>query len=151
MSSPLAIPSPRTDISWLTTVSRCLCPPGLHQALSPKPSAGRSGRAVAAATNPTAYTLTALHGECHKVRTAPAGQHNSTLCRAAYALGQLVGAGLLDETTARAELTTAAQVLVSADCDCTPREVTRVITTSLVAGARNPRRTTPRTSTWKAA
>jgi hypothetical protein len=65
------------------------------------------------------------------------------LCRAAYALGQLIGAGLLDETTARAELTTAAQSLIGADCDCTPTEVARVITASLSAGARNPRRTTP--------
>ena len=68
------------------------------------------------------------------------------LCRAAYALGQLIGAGFLDETTARAELTTAADVLISADCDCTPREVARVITAGLTAGARNPRRTTTRTS-----
>jgi Bifunctional DNA primase/polymerase, N-terminal len=126
-------------------------PTWLHQALSPKPSTGCSGRAVAAATNPTQYVVAALHGECHKVRTAPPGQHNATLCRAAYALGQLVGAGLLDETTARAELTTAAQTLISADCDCTPREITRVITTSLTAGTRNPRRTTPRTSTRRAA
>jgi hypothetical protein len=73
------------------------------------------------------------------------------LCRAAYALGQLVGAGLLDETTARAELTTAAGVLVSAECDCTPREVARVITAGLTAGAANPRRTTARTSRQGAA
>ncbi|MBV9139586.1 MAG: hypothetical protein JO115_01455 [Pseudonocardiales bacterium] len=78
------------------------------------------------------------------MRTAPPGQHNAVLCRAAYALGQLVGAGLLDETTAQAELTTAAQALITAECDCTPREVTRVITTSLRAGAANPRRTRPR-------
>jgi hypothetical protein len=80
------------------------------------------------------------------VRTAPPGQHNAVLCRAAYALGQLIGAGLLDEATARAELTTAASALISADCDCTPREITRVITAGLAAGARNPRRTTIRTS-----
>ena len=84
------------------------------------------------------------------MRSAPPGQHNAVLCRAAYALGQLVGAGLLTEETARAELTTAAGVLVSADCDCTPREITRVITAGLTAGARNPRRT-PRTSHRRAA
>jgi hypothetical protein len=64
------------------------------------------------------------------------------LCRAAYALGQLVGAGLLDHGSARAELTAAASALIGADCDCTPAEVTRVITAGLTAGARNPRRTT---------
>jgi hypothetical protein len=62
-----------------------------------------------------------------------------------YALGQLIGAGLLDTDTARAELTTAANALVGADCDCTPAEVARVITAGLTAGARNSRRTTLRT------
>lgn len=52
--------------------------------------------------------------------------------------GQLIAAELLDYATARAELTADASGLVGADCDCTPAEVTRVIT----AGARNPRRTT---------
>jgi hypothetical protein len=85
------------------------------------------------------------------VRSAPSGQHNAVLCRAAYALGQLVGAGLLTEKIARTELTTAATVLISADCDCTPREITRVITAGLTAGARNPRRTTIRTSQQGAA
>lgn len=68
------------------------------------------------------------------------------LCRAAYALGQLVGAGLLHETTVRADLTAAAESLIGADCDCTPREVARVITAGLAARDRNPRRTTVRTS-----
>lgn len=55
--------------------------------------------------------------------TAPPGQHNAVLCRAAYALGQLIGAELLDYATARAELTAAASGLIGADCDCTPAEV----------------------------
>jgi len=118
-------------------------PDWLHQALTPTPSTGLSAPAQTVATNPDSYVAAAVRGETHRVRTAPPGQHNAVLCRAAYALGQLVGAGLLDETTARAELTTAAQVLISADCDCTPTEVARVITVSLAAGARNPRRTTP--------
>jgi hypothetical protein len=92
-----------------------------------------------------------LRGETQRVRSAPPGRHNAVLCRAAYALGQLVGAGLLDQDTARAELTTAAHHMITADCDCTPREITRVITTSLAAGARNPRRTTPGTHHRRAA
>jgi hypothetical protein len=126
-------------------------PNWLHQALTPKPSAGLSAPVVAATTNPDGYITAALRGETHRVRTAPVGQHNAVLCRAAYALGQLVGAGLLDEPTARAELTNAAQVLIGADCDCTPTEVARVITAGLTAGARNPRRSTPRTSHREAA
>ncbi|MGH3827218.1 MAG: bifunctional DNA primase/polymerase [Pseudonocardiaceae bacterium] len=121
-------------------------PGWLHQALTPKPSMGITAPAHTVTTNPSGYAEAAVRGECHRVRTAARGQHNAVLCRAAYALGQLVGAGLLTEDTARAELTTAASALISADCDCTPREVARVITAGLTAGARNPRRATLRTS-----
>ena len=121
-------------------------PTWLHQALTPTPAPGRSTPAVAATTNPHGYVAAALEGECHRVRTAPPGRHNAALCRAAYALGQLVGADLLDHHTAQAELTTAAHALISADCDCTPHEITRVITTSLTAGIANPRRTRPRSA-----
>ena len=127
------------------------CPPGLHQALAPKPAAGLSAPSVAAATNPDAYTLAALHCETQRVRSAPPGQHNAILCRAAYALGQLIGAGLLDAATARAQLTTAAQALITGECGCTAAEVARVIIAGLTAGANNPRRTTPRTSARRAA
>ncbi|MGH3550839.1 MAG: bifunctional DNA primase/polymerase [Pseudonocardiaceae bacterium] len=121
-------------------------PTWLHQALTPTPSPGLSASAAAAATNAGGYVLAAVWGEAQRVRTAPPGQHNAMLCRAAYALGQLVGADLLDPDTARAELTTAAGGLIGADCDCTPAEVARVITAGLTAGTRNPRRTTVRTS-----
>lgn len=118
-------------------------PGWLHQALTPSPPPIHSAAPVAAAPNTDSYTLAALRGEAERVRSAPPGQHNATLCRAAYALGQLVGAGLLTQELARAELTAAANVLISADCDCTPREITRVISAGLSAGASNPRRTTP--------
>jgi hypothetical protein len=121
-------------------------PGWLHQALTPKPPAALSAPAVAAAANPSGYAFAAVRGEAQRVRTAPPGQHNAVLCRAAYALGQLIGAGLLDQDTARTELTAAAGVFAGADCDCTPREVARVIAAGLAAGARNPRRTTARTS-----
>jgi Bifunctional DNA primase/polymerase, N-terminal len=121
-------------------------PNWLHQALTPQPATALSASAVAAATNPSGYAAAAVRGECQRVRTAPPGQHNAVLCRAAYALGQLIGAGLLDPDTARTELTAAADALISADCACAPREIARVITAGLAAGARNPRRTTPRTS-----
>jgi hypothetical protein len=126
-------------------------PGWLHQALTPKPPAALSAPAVAAATNPSSYVSAALRGEYQRVRTAPPGQHNAVLCRAAYALGQLVGAELLDQDTARAELTTAAGPLIATDCGCTPAEVARVIASGLAAGARNPRHTTTRTSHRRAA
>jgi Bifunctional DNA primase/polymerase, N-terminal len=126
-------------------------PSWLHHALTPTPSTSRSAPAQTAAANTDGYTAAAVRDEVHRVRTAPPGQHNAVLCRAAYALGQLVGAGLLHHTTARTELITAASALIGADCDCTPTEVARVITAGLNAGTRNPRRTTPRTSNRRAA
>jgi hypothetical protein len=126
-------------------------PGWIHQALTPRPPTALSAPAQTVAANPDGYTAAAVRGEVQRVRTAPLGQHNAVLCRAAYALGQLVGAGLLDYGSARAELTAAANALIGADCDCTPAEVTRVITAGLAAGTRDPRRSTPRTSYRRAA
>src|SRR6266542_2189400 len=58
--------------------------------------------------NTSAYSLAALAGELEEVLAATTGQRNDTLNRAAFALGQLVGAHLLDEAIARDELLSAA-------------------------------------------
>ena len=118
-------------------------PAWLVQALTERAAAALSGRAERGCADPAGYVAAAVAGETSKVRRAPSGQHNAVLCRAGYALGQLVGAGVLEHATARAELLSAAGLLVGADCDCTPAEVTRVIDSGLAAGARNPRRTAP--------
>lgn len=122
-------------------------PAWLVQALTQRPAHTLSAARHSACTHPTSYVAAALQGEADRVRHAPPGQHNTILSRAAYALGQLAGAGLLDSDVARAELTSAAGFLVGADCDCTPTEVARVIEAGLAAGTRNPRRTPVRTST----
>jgi len=121
-------------------------PAWLVQALSERPSGSISAPAERSCTEVGGYVGAAVTGECDKVRHAPSGRHNAVLCRAAYALGQLVGAGLLEHAAARAELVSAGGFLIGADCGCTPGEVTRVIDAGLTAGAANPRRTTPRTS-----
>ncbi|MGH3916356.1 MAG: bifunctional DNA primase/polymerase [Pseudonocardiaceae bacterium] len=121
-------------------------PAWLVQVLTDSPAQPRSAPAQRVRTDPGGYVGAALRGEADKVRHAPPGQHNAVLCRAAYALGQLLGARLLDENTARAELTAAGGFLIGADCDCTNTEVARVIEAGLAAGARNPRRATARTS-----
>jgi hypothetical protein len=121
-------------------------PAWLVQALTERPSAALSAPAQRPCTDVGGYVGAAVTGECDKVRHAPAGRHNAVLCRAAYALGQLVGAGLLDHAAARAELVSAGGFLIGADCGCTATEITRVIDAGLTAGAANPRRTTPRTS-----
>jgi len=126
-------------------------PAWLVQALSERPAAALSAPTERPCTDVGGYVGAALRGECDKVRHAPAGRHNAVLCRAAYALGQLVGAGVLAQARARAELVSAGGFLIGADCGCTNVEVARVIDSGLAAGARNPRRTAPRTSPGKAA
>lgn len=85
--------------------------------------------------NTSAYTLAALTGELDKVLAATPGHRNDTLNRAAFALGQLVGAQLLDQHIARDELVSAAGRIGL------PRtEADRTITSGLTAGTHHPRR-----------
>lgn len=124
------------------------CPPvelpaWIIQALLERPATPTAPVTLTTARRP-AYVAAALHGETDRIRQAPPNQHNAALSRASFALGQLTGAGLLDTHTARAALLDAAQTLVTANCQCTPREVTRVIDTALAAGARHPRTITER-------
>ena len=93
-------------------------PGWLVQALTARPAAALSAPAQRPYTDVGGYVGAAVAGECDKVRRAPAGRHNAVLCRAAYALGQLVGAGLLEHTVARAELVSAGGFLIGADCGC---------------------------------
>lgn len=116
-------------------------PGWLHRALTPRPSTGLPVPVHIATGRRTAYVAAAVDGECRRVTTAALTEHNRSLSCAAFALGQLVGAGLLPEPDARAALTDAAAPRAGMDCDCTPREITRVIGTSLRAGITRPRRT----------
>jgi hypothetical protein len=92
---------------------------------------------TASLRNASSYALAALSGEVQNVLAAGPGQRNDTLNRAAFALGQLVGAQLLDETIARDELLSAAGRVGL------PRtEAERTITSGFAAGTRRPRRRT---------
>lgn len=104
------------------------------------PAAGTRGDGRA--RHPGAYAATALAGECDRIRRAVGGSHNQVLSTAAYRIGQLIGARVLDHATAYADLVAAGQTLITGQCDCTPAEVDRVITAGLDAGQRNPRRIT---------
>jgi len=78
----------------------------------------------------------ALRHESEAVRTAPAGARNHTLNRAAYKLGQLVGAGKLQRREVEAALLAAADALARDDGETT---VVRTIRSGLSAGIANPR------------
>lgn len=84
---------------------------------------------------PSRYAAAALAGESARVRGAGEGTRNDTLNRAAYALGRLIGAGLLDLRVAERALTAAAT-----DSGLGPVEIARTLHSGITAGSHHPRR-----------
>jgi hypothetical protein len=109
---------------------RLLAPPRTERATLPPPpgSSGRGG----------AYARVALDREADLVATATPGTRNQTLNRAAFSLGQLAAAGLLDPDQIRARLLAAA--LAAGNPESKARAT---IHSGLGAGARTPRRRRP--------
>jgi hypothetical protein len=131
-----------------------VCPPALRQQVE-GPSAQLEPGQPAQLREPTRYAQAALAGELANVRAAQApqtvygkarpGNRNDTLNRAAYVLGQLVGAGLLDRRTVQRDLAEAAR-----DVGLGPVEAARTIHSGLTAGALNPRQALPATTEQEA-
>jgi hypothetical protein len=82
------------------------------------------------------YVRAAIEGECAAVAATPEGSRNHRLNRAAFSLGTLVGARLLDAEEARADLFAAAMRAGLSEV-----EARRTIASGLDAGQRQPRRT----------
>ncbi|MFD0518026.1 bifunctional DNA primase/polymerase [Paractinoplanes durhamensis] len=83
--------------------------------------------------HPGRYARAALTAEAERVAGAPVGSRNDTLNRAAFALGRLVGAGLLDPGDVLRELDRAARFAGLGRV-----EVRRTIRSGLTAGRRMP-------------
>ena len=114
----------------LAGLRRLLAPPAAARTTLP-PAAGPAGRRGG-------YARAALAREQAAVATAPPGRRNATLNRAAFNLGQLVVAGLLDTEEVRAAL------LVAAVEAGNPEAKARAtITSGLAGGAAKPRRRRP--------
>lgn len=109
---------------WMLDQLRPLVRPSLPPTAPPDIRPGRIG----------AWSTAALHGEAARVKAAAVGQRNDTLNRAAFALGQLVGAGALDASDVEACLLAAATGTGLGE-----REARRTIASGLVAGTRHPR------------
>ncbi len=75
-----------------------------------------------------------MEGEVRAVQAAPEATRNTTLNRAAFKLGTLVAAGLLDEATVWTTLADAGQAV-----GLGAREVSASLRSGLTAGAANPR------------
>jgi hypothetical protein len=86
----------------------------------------------------SAYAWAAVEREAGAVALAPAGQRNHRLNRAAFKLGQLVGAGLLDEAAATAALVAAGLAAGPGE-----RKIRSTVRRGLRAGMRQPRRVLP--------
>jgi hypothetical protein len=97
--------------SWVRPLTAALpeVPAGLRRLLAPPPASRTTLPPVSVATGRAGgYGRAALARERAAVATAPPGRRNVTLNRAAFNLGQLVAAGLLEVDQVRAVLLAAA-------------------------------------------
>lgn len=101
---------------------------------TPPDPALRSRLSIGRHTDCGAWARAALVMEVDLVRRAGEGQRNATLNRAAFSLGQIAGAGLLDEYTVTETLADAASGAGLAE-----REARRTIASGLRAGMAHPR------------
>lgn len=81
------------------------------------------------------YIRAAVEGEIRELRSAPEGERNDSLNRAAFALGQMVGAGWIQRGYAEAELKAAALAV-----GLEGKEIQLTIRSGLDSGSREPRR-----------
>lgn len=137
----IAGPPPAHGVRESVTIA-----PGGEEAVTIAPGRGEAvtiargrGEAVTIA-HPDRYAEVALGAEAERVARAVTGTRNDTLNRAAFALGRLVGAGLLDAVEVAAELEAAARY-----AGLGRAEIRRTIRSGLTAGRRQPI-TTPRRS-----
>lgn len=107
-----------------------LCPRPLRDLLDGPPApAGPAPRI----THPDRYAQAALQAQAARVAGAPVGRRNDTLNRAAFALGRLVGTGLLDQYQIARELSAAARY-----AGLGRAETARTMRSGLAAGRRQP-------------
>lgn len=81
-----------------------------------------------------AWAQKAFDQEVSAVRSAKEGQRNAQLNRSAFSLGQIVGAGLLEEKEVEEELTRTACTIGLAD-----KEIAATLQSGLAAGMKQPR------------
>ena len=115
-------------------------PDWLLTALTPPPAPTRPPIPLAGSPRRLdAYARAALRGEATAVAHAVPGTRAHTLFRAAARLGELVGAGVLEETFVAQVLLAAAPISSSGADRFTCGEAARHITNGIARGRRNPR------------
>jgi Bifunctional DNA primase/polymerase, N-terminal len=106
----------------------------LELAMPSSPTNGSPAEVTLRTGDANAYAAAAVEREVHEVAHAPHGQRNHRLNRAAFRLGQLVGAGLLDQTTVTAALVDAGLAAGPGE-----RKIRSTIERGITAGKRHPR------------
>jgi len=101
---------------------------------APPVAANRAGVTVRQG-HATAYGRRALEDECGRVALTPEGRRNPQVNASAFAIGQLVGSGLLDAEEAGQALLKAAMLSGLGE-----DEATRTIRSGMAAGIRSPRK-----------
>ena len=115
-------------------------PPWLLTALTPTPIPPRAPTPLPApGPRLDAYVRAVLNGETATVARAAVGTRAHTLFCSAARLGELVGAGILDQTVATEALLAAAAATDTPDAPFTRREAVGHITNGIARGRRNPR------------
>jgi hypothetical protein len=122
-----------TAYTWVCrTPTLPSCPPALRDLVAGPPLPADPPQPI---VHPDRYAQAALDAEAARVAGAPVGARNDTLNRAAFALGRLVGAGLLDDRSVIRELSGAARY-----AGLGRAETMRTIRSGLTAGRRRPSR-----------
>jgi len=114
-------------------------PEGLRRLLAPPPRPATRPPAEVPAGRAGAWAQGALDREARAVATAPEHTCNATLNRAAFRLGQLAAAGLLDASEVRARLLAAALAAPATGHRDRGRRARATIESGLAGGARKPR------------
>jgi Bifunctional DNA primase/polymerase, N-terminal len=120
------------DYTWLINPTADLprASRALIELIEGPPPVGPLPPAVA---HPDRYSAVALQAEVDRVARAPVGARNDTLNRAAFSLGRLVAAGMLDAWIVRSELDRAARY-----AGLGRAEIRRTIRSGLTAGQARP-------------
>jgi hypothetical protein len=136
VAAPSVHPGTGRPYRWLGSLTDELAPLPQYwvERLREPDRQARPGPVPVQAVRGSRYAICGLRRQLAELLEAEEGTRNATLNKSAFAMGQLVGAGMLDEQDAVAALEDVGQRI-----GLSPGEVRRSVASGLRAGARCPR------------